>query len=75
MVKLGRKVVQAEDKILELEAAFDRDPTGLDKRLVCQTKQELNDKLQIEKLLWRQKANIKSIKEEDYNSKFFHQCF
>lgn len=39
---------QAEDKVLEREVAFVNDPSEHNKILLCKSKQELDDRLQIE---------------------------
>src|SRR4051812_49342619 len=39
---------------------------------LCHAKQYLNEKLEIEESLWKQKANIRWLKEGDTNTSFFH---
>lgn len=71
--KVDQKVRQAKDKVLEMEVAFVNDPTESNKVLPCKATQELDTRLQMEEIYWRQKANIKCIKEGDLNTKNFHQ--
>lgn len=39
--QIGQRVKQAKDKVLELEANFDRDSTITNKIVLCKAKQEL----------------------------------
>lgn len=71
--EVDQKVKQAKDKVLKREVAYVNDPSKKNKILLCKSKQELDDRLQIEELYWRQKANIKWVNEGDMNTKFFHQ--
>lgn len=71
--KIGHRATNAEDKVLEMEAIFDRDLLEINKIALCMDKTELDDRLLTEDLVWRQKANIKGIKEGDLNTRFSHQ--
>lgn len=64
---------RVEDKVLEKEAAFAMDPTEVNKSEICTTKQELDERLKLEEIFWRQKAYIKWIKEDYMNTRYFHQ--
>lgn len=55
-----------------MELAFDADPSKSNKIGVCGAKKELDDMLQPEEQYWRQKANVKWVKESDLNTKLFH---
>lgn len=48
--QIGHIIKQSEDKVLELESSFDRDPFEANGIQLCKANQELNDKLQIEEL-------------------------
>lgn len=70
--KVNQRVKQAEDTVLKRELAFEQNPTEANKIHLCQAKIVLSERLQIKELYWRQKANIKSIKEGDHNTKYFY---
>lgn len=55
-----------------MEAIFDRGPSEVNKVRLRKAKVELDDRLLTEELSWRQRANIKWIKEGDHNTKYFH---
>lgn len=60
--KVDQKVRHAKDSVLQIEFAFDTDPSESNKIKLCQAKQELDGMHQIEEKYWRQKANIKWVK-------------
>lgn len=71
--KVDQKVKLAEDRVMETEIKFDMDPTEPNKLLLCEAKRELDNRLQIKELFWRQKPNIRWLKEGDLNTRLFHQ--
>lgn len=54
---------RAEDKVVKIEATFHRDLPETNKIEMCKAKQEFNARLKVEEVFWRQKVNIKWIKE------------
>lgn len=68
--KVDQRVCEAEDRVLQMEFLFENDPTEENKVKLCKAKTEVDDRLKTEESVWRQKANIKWVKEGDHNTVF-----
>lgn len=69
--KVDQRVRLAEDKVFQLEVAYDSDPSESNKISLCRAKKELDSMLQLKEQYWREKVNIKWVKEGDLNTKIF----
>lgn len=69
--KVDQRVRSPKDKVLQMEILFESDPLEENKINICKAKIELNTRLQL-KQFWRQKENLKWVKEGDKNTKKFH---
>lgn len=61
------------DWVLKAEVAYDNISSEYSMKHLCMAKHQLSDKLEIQERYWKQKDNIKWLKEGDNNTKFFHQ--
>lgn len=65
-------VRDAEDRVVETKAIYDRDPMSEHREILHQAQAELNRTLSIEEGFWKQKASAHWVCEGDHNTRYFH---
>lgn len=68
--RLDQEVINVEDELLAMEITYVHNPTEENTRELSKSRVQLSNKFKVEEDNWQQKANIKWIKDGDYNAKF-----
>lgn len=55
-----------------MEIIFEQDPSEANRRFLCLAQKHLHEKLKMEEIYCKQKANVKWLKEGDNNTRFLH---